>query len=194
MHSLPLPATAAYTTADIVTTKLTIHCIYSTTIAMPTLIYTVLIHRYNANSYGGDPMGEHKIEVHSNHVSLRAANRVVIDEMDLDEDLDRDLTGESRNLSGYDGMGYVRHTGGRLDAKQSPDENEGTRMTVVVKTLNEHVEEYGEEEDDYYDDEDEGEGVDEERNVSALESTLKRSAPAQDDDIQYMGTKKVKGP
>lgn len=158
-------------------------------------IYTVLYHKYEASSYhSSNVWSENDIDVISSHISLREANLVVILEMHLDEDsLDRDLTGECTSIDEMGDMGYIRHVEGRLDAMRSEDDSNGERYWVVVNSLNEDVRGYGDDEDEDegdYEGEDHGEGEDEA--TTSLESTRKRSPPSQDDEIQYMGTKKAR--
>lgn len=160
-------------------------------------IYTVLCHTYKASSYHeSNTWSENEVDVITNCVSLRAANQAVILELDLDEELDRDLSGERPSIDDWGDMGYVRHVEGRLDAMRSEDNCNGTRIWVAVNTLDDYAREYGEDADEdveerNYEDENEAE-AEKVEGATTAETTRKRSAPAQDDEIEYMSAKKLK--
>lgn len=120
--------------------------------------------------------------------------------LELDEhgvDLDRDLSGEYEEIENEGGEGYIRHVNGRLDVMRSLDVNSGTRMRVIVKPFDEGIWEYGDEDGEENGDEkakvEEDQEGEEIEVVSVAEPSLKRPPPSDTDEIQYMGTKKVKG-
>lgn len=55
---------------------------------------------------------------------------MIINDIELDPGLARDLTWGDRSIEEEGGLGYIRHVGGRLDVMQSPNVHNGKRMIV----------------------------------------------------------------